>query len=419
MKAFLYAKFIFRVSIILALVACFIFCAYTQSAYAETAENARARVTITVNGRAYVYEDDLIIPSDFTVAEEIYMRRINAPLDKKLELVDMYLKKGADYKTALGVCFPLLCRTVDDIAKSVYVPPTDSVVCYKNGRFYATEDKSGVMIDENKLYAGIYYCFKFSGIDNTVNATTVPIAPSVTKSMLEANLVLRGEYSTDYSTSSASRAHNVSLALGKLDGVCIEKGGELSFNAAVGERTAENGFKSAKIIVDGNYTDGIGGGVCQASTALYNAALLSGLSCSANAHSICPSYCPPGLDAMISSVSDLVIKNTTEHDVYVSVKVGNGRATVRIFGETPEYTIEPESVITETLPCKVEENVDAERKYFDENAVTGDRLLIVPGKDGVKSETFLKYYQDGEFVKRIRIRENAYKSIPQIVAVAP
>lgn len=383
----------------------------------DTEEPRTASITIVAGGKKFTYTDEKITPSDFTVSEYIETHNINAPLADKLDTVDTLLKKGASYKTALGVCFPLLTATVDKVAADLYVPAVNAEVVYKNGVFSVTSERAGAELDENRLYAGIYYCFKFGG--ESINATTVRIDPDVKSAELKSNLVLRGAYTTDYHTSTADRAHNVTLALKKYDGLRIRAGETVSFNQTVGARTVENGFKTAKIIVDGKYTDGVGGGVCQASTAVYNAALLAGLKCNANAHSICPSYCPAGLDAMISSVSDLTVTNVTAHDVFISVKYAGGRATVKFFGERNEYEIVPESVIVDKRPFADMEIVDKDRKFFGADAVSGDRLLVSQGKDGIISETYLKYYKNGKFVKRVKLRVNEYKSLPQIFAIAP
>ena len=79
-----------------------------------------ARITVDAKGKQFTYTDDRIIPSDFTVAEYIETHKINAPLSEKLEFVDSLLKKGASYKTALGVCFPRLSATVDKVAAQLY-----------------------------------------------------------------------------------------------------------------------------------------------------------------------------------------------------------------------------------------------------------------------------------------------------------
>lgn len=377
-------------------------------------------VKIYADDKIFTYTDMPITPSDFTVKEELEKRRINAPLSKKTELIDEYLQHGSDYKTALDVCFPLLTLKVKEVADYLYRPPTDASVVYENGKYSVTKEQDGRALDEERTFGALYYSLKFFGGNKSVKAVTKTLVPKVTASELKARLILRGEYTTEYASSTAARAHNVAHAAAKLDGFRLLAGETLSFNAVVGERTKENGFETAKIIVDGKYVLGTGGGACQASTAVYNAALLAGLDATANAHSICPSYCPPGLDAMISTNSDLVIKNTTGSDLYFSVKSGGRKTTVKIYGAPCEYRIEPESVVKRVLPYEEIEKIDEERKYFDAAAVSGDRLVLSYGKDGYESTTYLKYYDKrGAFVKRVKIRSNTYKPTPQITVIAP
>lgn len=402
---------------IIAFFACVLF-AMGAAKLPEDVDNTYPTLTVQYNGGTYEYTDKSVTPSDFTVIEQIAARKINAALPEKIEYMDECVARGADYKTAVRGCFPVLVRDLDGIASKIFVPPTDASTEYNAGRFTVTHEKSGVKLDEDKLYASIYCAFKFSG-GGSVKAYTVEIPPIVTSAMLKAELLPRASYTTDFGGSSDERAHNVRLALSKMGGIIIPAGETISFNATVGERTEANGFKKAKIIVDGKYTDGIGGGVCQASTAVYNAALIAGLHCQANAHSICPSYCPAGLDAMISSVSDLLITNVTTHSVYIAVNVCGKRGTVEIFGERPEYTVVPESVVVDTVQHETTEITDVEHKYFESDAVSGSRLLVSPGKDGLSSETYIKLFRDGAMVKRVKVRENTYRCVPQVIAVAP
>ncbi|MCH5155153.1 MAG: VanW family protein [Clostridiales bacterium] len=405
---------------IIAISVCLFFAAGAAKVPDGKSENTESYPTLTVQcGKdAYVYTDKPVIPSDFTVIEQIEARRINAPLAQKIEYMDECIARGADYKTAVKQCFPVLVRQLDGIADGVFVAPVNAKTEYRNGVFTVLPEKAGRRLNEEKLYASIYCAFKFSG-GGEVKAYTSDIQPIITADMLRAELLPRSTYTTDFSGSTEERAHNIKLALSKIDGIVIPAGETLSFNSIVGERTEANGYKKAKIIVDGKYTDGYGGGVCQASTAVYNAALTAGLNCIANAHSICPSYCPAGLDAMISSISDLLITNTTTHSVYISTCVAGRKGTVRIFGEKPEYTIEPESVVVNTEKYEEKEQVDYEYKYFDRGAASGSRLLVSQGKDGIISETYVNLYKDGKPIKRVKVRENAYKAVPQIIAVAP
>ena len=84
-------------------------------------------------------------------------------------------------------------------------------------------------------------------------------------------MVLRAEFCTYYSSSTSERKHNITLATKALDNTFIDVGAEFSFNLTVGERTVKRGYKTSKIIVAGEFVDGVGGGVCQVSTTLYNA----------------------------------------------------------------------------------------------------------------------------------------------------
>ncbi len=384
--------------------------------YGNTAR--RAHIEIAACGKVYTYDDEKVVPSDFTVAEEIEKRGINAGLEKKIEIVDEYLRCGADYKTAINVCFPRLVNLIDGIAEKLYRPPVDSEVVYENGVFRATEHSCGRRLDENSLYCSIYYTIRY-GTKERIEAATVQIEPNIYKSDLEKKLALRSEYTTEFFSSGKSRANNIKLALSKIDGRCIDPGEVMSFNAVVGDRTPENGFMTAKIISDGKYVDGVGGGVCQASTAVYNAALRAGLKCVANAHSICPQYCEPGLDAMISSVSDLTVCNCTDGAVYISAKSNGASATVKIYGEKLDCEIIPQSNVVAVDKFEEKECVDTDYAYFDKDAKSGDRMLIAPGRDGFESATYLCYFRNGTMFKRERIRSNIYKSTPQLIAIAP
>lgn len=99
----------------------------------------------------------------------------------------------------------------------------------------------------------------------------------------------------------------------------IANGEEFSFNAAVGERTEERGYSTAKVIENGKFVEGVGGGVCQVSSTVYNCALLSGLTVTErHRHSLAVSYVEPSFDAMVSySYADLRFYNDTGKSVFI------------------------------------------------------------------------------------------------------
>ena len=211
-------------------------------------------------------------------------------------------------------------------------------------------------------------------------------------------------FTTYFNQSDGGRCANIALAAARLDGIALQPYGELSFNAVVGKRTAENGFQQAKIISQGEFVLGIGGGVCQVSTTLYNAALLSGLAVTEfHPHSLAVAYVAPSRDAMVSSASDLRLYNPLSETVYFSVRVSQGALTVTLRGEKSARTYEIESRTIETVsppePLVTEEAGVKERE----------------GKDGVRSEAYLKTYHGGVLVGVKRLRADTYAPVRGII----
>ena len=228
-------------------------------------------------------------------------------------------------------------------------------------------------------------------------------------------LVLRAEFSTDYSKSTAERKHNVALAAKSLDNAFIDVNGEFSFNSVVGARTERRGYKSAKIIVKGEFVDGVGGGVCQVSTTLYNAAIRAGLNITeAHAHSLAVSYVKPSCDAMVNSGSaDLRFINRTHNPVIIRTFANGKTLTVRIFGEPMTEKYELKSVIKrEILPeytvCK-----DDDGEYPDLYA--GERLTVNYGKKGYESEGYLVKKINGKTVSSVRVRRDRYQAVNGLI----
>ena len=203
-------------------------------------------------------------------------------------------------------------------------------------------------------------------------------------------------FTTYFNVKDGGRCENIALAAARIDGIALQPYGEFSFNAVVGKRTEENGFFQAKIISQGEFVLGVGGGVCQVSTTLYNAALLSGLIVTEqHPHSLPVAYVSPSRDAMVSSASDLKLYNPFEETVYFSVKVNGGSLTVTLRGKKSGYTYEIESktlaIVSPPPPIQTDKEKEARE-----------------GKDGVKSEAYLKTYYSGVLVGVKRLRSDFY-----------
>lgn len=213
-------------------------------------------------------------------------------------------------------------------------------------------------------------------------------------------------YTTYYNAEDRGRCENIAIAAGLIDGATVQPYGEFSFNKTVGRRTAEAGFRQAKIIVNGEYVLGVGGGVCQVSTTLYNAALKSGVAVTEyHPHSLRVSYVPPSRDAMVSTECDLQLYNPHPFPVCLTAQVFEGGLRITFYGKNDGYRYEIISNILSEIPPPAP--IVKEGKT--------DEIIRSP-KNGVKSEMYLERYQGDALLSRKRMRVDEYRPIQGIVA---
>lgn len=169
--------------------------------------------------------------------------------------------------------------------------------------------------------------------------------PEVTTKMIgtEAFPDLISEFSTKYSQSQKDRTTNLKLAAEKINGTVLMPGEVFSYNTVVGKRTIDAGYKEAKIYVNGEVVDGLGGGICQVSSTLYNAVLYANLEIvERRNHQFVPSYAGAGLDATVVYGSiDFQFKNTRNYPIKIQCSVDRGICNFQIYGlkEETEYEV--------------------------------------------------------------------------------
>ncbi len=210
-------------------------------------------------------------------------------------------------------------------------------------------------------------------------------APSVTTNMIgtEAFPNLLAEFSTNYNARDTDRTTNLRLAASKINGTVLMPGETFSYNTVVGERTIAAGYKEAAMYQNGQVVDGLGGGICQISTTLYNAVLYANLEIvERRNHQFVPSYSKAGRDATVVYGSiDFRFKNSRNYPVKILCTVSGGVAKCQIFGlkENPDYDVEITSRVTETTSTSI------------------------------KSETYKTVRQNGQVISSERINKDTYK----------
>lgn len=182
-----------------------------------------------------------------------------------------------------------------------------------------------------------------------------------------------GTYSTNYSASNVNRSHNVALAASKLDGYIMMPGQVFSYNDVVGERTAARGFRNAAVYTANGVENGIGGGICQVSSTLYNSVLYANLEIvSRTNHSYTVSYAPKGQDATVSmGAIDFKFKNNHENPIMLKAYVGGGVCTISVYGKkTEDFSVEVVSTVLSTTPYSVKYEDDPEMPLGEEKVKT-------------------------------------------------
>ncbi len=212
-------------------------------------------------------------------------------------------------------------------------------------------------------------------------------------------------YTTYFNENDRGRCENIAIAAELISGITVQPYGEFSFNQTVGKRTEEAGFQKAKIIQNGEYVLGTGGGVCQVSTTLYNAALKSGLTITEfHPHSLQVSYVPPSRDAMVSTQSDLCFINPHSFPVRLIAEVFAGGVRVCFLGKKDAYRYEISSQILREIPPPAPIVKEGEK----------EEILRSP-KNGVKSEAYLERYVGDKLVSRKRLRTDEYHPVQGII----
>lgn len=209
------------------------------------------------------------------------------------------------------------------------------------------------------------------------------------------------------------RNHNIRLAAQALNGRILMPGERLSYNEAVGARTLKRGFRVAPVIIKSEKRLGIGGGICQVSSTLYNAALLGGLKIVRRAsHSIPVTYVPLGRDATVTDTGlDLVIENPYAHPVAIATQVRRSSLTVILLGvPQPSRRI---VLTTERTLLKS----PSTQEVPDPTLPLGTRKVQQKGSAGVRVVLWRWIYENGQLVRKERVATSTYRSQPRTVRV--
>ncbi len=301
---------------------------------------------------------------------------------------------------------------LDQVAKTVYRPPVDARFVVEKGEVRILPSRDGLALDVEAAGQRLVHA-ALEGRREVVLPVR-KVEPRL--STREAEAMGIREVVAEFSTPLApnpDRTHNIALAARLLRGRVLRTGEVFSFNAVVGPRTRARGFRPAPVILNDEFVPGDGGGVCQVSSTLFNAALLAGLTVLRRTnHSVPVDYLPIGRDAMVVyGAVDLVLRNDGP-PLLLWAEVQDGRLRIQFYGRKhPNRQIEilVTDVVRINPPMGQVVRVDPE---LPEGA-----WKILPPRPGFRATTWRIVREGGRVVRREVVARSFYRPLPAVVKI--
>ena len=280
-----------------------------------------------------------------------------------------------------------------------------------------------------QTYGGGGHASQYSALDqiNKSNVTQLTVARAVPERSTAEALAMgidtrMASYKTYYSGTS-DRISNLQLGVGALDGTLVAPGGTFSLNEAIGERTAERGFRAAPVIIGNEYAEEVGGGTSQVATTAFNAAWEAGLDISErHPHSLYISRYQLGRDATVYWPS-LDLKFVNDTDTWVLVKgfaEGDG-ISIAIYGGASRRVESSSSPLVVTGPVPVERVDDpalpkgktvVEQEGSAPTRTSATRKVFSTGGELIHSETWTTSYEGETRIVRVGTKAEPKKTKP-------
>ncbi len=244
-------------------------------------------------------------------------------------------KYGLEIPIQLTVDNNKLDGLLSDIADSIEKQPKDAVFVIRGEQVELVPSLSGIGVDRTRLKEDFLAACRSVTARIAYVSTYTKLPQRTTQSALAMGITRRiAQYTTKFDPEDTDRNNNIRLAADALKHLVLAPGEQFSFNQVTGPRLAADGYRPAPVIIDGELLPGIGGGVCQVSSTLYNVVLLAGLEVTSRvSHSLPVKYVPMGQDATVAyDYLDFQFTNTTPNHLLVDTKVTDNELQISFYG---------------------------------------------------------------------------------------
>lgn len=370
----------------------------------------------------FKYEDDKwsVEPKEINVTydiDETIDKAYNVNRDENI-VVNIFksLRSMAGYKTNINVSINCdedkLEKKLKDISKDINVEVKNATLEVKNDEVEVVKEENGLKLDIKSSKKNFIKNLENGNFTEELVVKT--IKPDIKSSDLDKVDTLLGSYTTVLSDVSYGRVQNIKLACEKTTDVLLMPGEEYSYNKHTGARSIKNGYQSAHVISGGQVSNGIGGGICQVSSTLFNSVLYAGLDIvSRTNHSIPSDYVALGRDATVTDTGvDFVFKNSYKNPVFIKNYYSNGVVKSQIFGaKSDNKKIEISTAINSVISYSTVQQKDSTLNK-------GVTRYLERGRTGYTVSTYRIYYdENGKQIKKEKVCSSYYPSKNAVVAV--
>jgi vancomycin resistance protein YoaR len=338
-------------------------------------------------------------------------RRWRLPPRRIASLIEL----PADGRTTLRIGGPAAAKWLRKLGARVARPPQDATFAVYGRHVRVVPAKPGVRLD-NKAAARALLAAALRPVNRTA---ALPVATAQPKRSTQAARAMHidglvSSYTTDYG-GVPNRIHNVQLVAHLIDQTVIAPGATFSFNRTTGARTADKGFLEAPVIVNGELTTGLGGGVCQVSTTVFNAAFEGGLKITERTnHALYISHYPQGRDATVDYPDvDLKFVNDTGNWLLLRTFVGSYSLTVSLYGTPVHRRVE-----STTAPL-VTTGATPVVKTVDPSLAPGETVVDDAGAPPMSTSVTRKVYAPNGTLLDDDVWYSSYRAEPKLVRVGP
>ncbi len=341
---------------------------------------------------------------DSTVPYDLFMAQVQSiAAGKDIAPVPSYDQDSVD-------------RYVAKLSSVLDTPAVNASLGMENNQLVYKEEATGHGVNQAALIQTILETDPLAG--ETIDIPMHELEPTMTKAMLQDKFILRGAYTTSFSDSTKNRKYNIRFGADKINGTILKPGDVFSANDTLGKRTRKNGWKNAGAYENGEVVQQAGGGVCQLSSTLYNAALYADMKIvERRNHSMPVHYVSKGRDATINSIGNLIdfkFENNTSSDVIIIAYTEGNNLHMEIYGvpfETDEY-----DRIEIRTKQRGSQSIKTVYEYLDDKP-TSYQKTVTKGSKGYTIQTYKDYYSGDTLVKTDDLGISKYTMFPKKVQV--